>query len=118
MSPDHERFLIGLRSTCRVSRAEAAAIETLPLRPVELEAGEEIVHVGSTPTRSCLLVDGILARQQFNDQGRHILSLHVPGDIPDLHSLHLDVMDYSLVSLTPSRVCFLSHQSIRETLRR
>ncbi len=118
MSPDHEQFLTGLRSTARVTKAEAAAVETLPLRSVEIDAGEEIVHLGSAPTRSCLLVEGILARQQFNAQGRQILSLHVAGDIPDLHSMHLDAVDYALVALTPCHVSFISHQSIREVLRR
>ena len=33
---------------------------------------------------------------------RQILSLHIPGDIPDLQSLYLHRMDHDLISLVPS----------------
>jgi hypothetical protein len=33
---------------------------------------------------------------------RQILSFHIAGDIPDLQSLHIDVMDHSLATLAPS----------------
>src|SRR3954470_12143750 len=48
---------------------------------------------------------------------RQISSLHIPGDIPDLLSLHLEVMDHSLSTVVPSRVAFIPHETIRAFLQ-
>lgn len=52
------------------------------------------------------------------DGTRQISSLHVPGDIPDLQSLHLDVMDHSLAAMEPSTVAFIPHAAIRDLTER
>jgi CRP-like cAMP-binding protein len=36
----------------------------------------------------------------------------VPGDIPDLLSLHIDVMDHSLATMVPSKVAFIPHDAL------
>jgi CRP-like cAMP-binding protein len=46
------------------------------------------------------------------------MSFHVPGDIPDLHSLHLSRMDHNLTSLGPAVVAFIPHAYFREVLPR
>jgi CRP-like cAMP-binding protein len=48
---------------------------------------------------------------------RQILSLHIPGDIPDLQSLYLYRMDHDLVTLVPSTLGFISHASLRAMTR-
>jgi len=47
------------------------------------------------------------------DGGRQILSFHVPGDIPDLQSLHLRVMDHGLATAIQSTVGFIPHDALR-----
>ena len=47
-----------------------------------------------------------------------ILSIHIPGEIPDLQSLHLHVMDHDLITLTECTLGFISHSSLREITRR
>jgi hypothetical protein len=44
-------------------------------------------------------------------------SAHIPGDIPDLQSLHLEVMDHSLGTLVPSKVAFIPHETVRAFIR-
>ena len=46
------------------------------------------------------------------------LSIHVPGEIPDLQSLHLQVLDHDLMTLTECTLGFISHVSLREITRR
>jgi hypothetical protein len=46
------------------------------------------------------------------------MSFHILGDIPDLQSPHLRVMDHSLGTLTPCRLAFISHPSLRDLLLR
>ena len=46
-------------------------------------------------------------RSPFQNRGRgprQIMSFHIRGDIPDLLSLHLVTMDYTLATILPSRV--------------
>ena len=46
------------------------------------------------------------------------MSFHMPGDILDLHSLALPVMDHNLGTLVPSKVAFIPHESIRKITSR
>ena len=46
------------------------------------------------------------------------MSFHMPGDVPDLQSLQLRVMDHSLGTLTPVVAAFIPHGALRELIRR
>jgi CRP-like cAMP-binding protein len=46
------------------------------------------------------------------------MSFHLPGDVPDLQSLQLRVMDHSLGTLTPVVAAFIPHGALRELIRR
>jgi CRP-like cAMP-binding protein len=50
------------------------------------------------------------------DGKRQIVSFHVPGDIPDLQSLFIDTMDFSLASSTDSTVAAIPHDELRVLL--
>jgi hypothetical protein len=41
------------------------------------------------------------------------MSFHIAGDIPDLQSLHLDVMDHDLGMLRAGKVTFIPNGDIR-----
>jgi CRP-like cAMP-binding protein len=45
------------------------------------------------------------------------MSFYIPGDIPDLQSLHLEVMDHSLATVIASKVAFIPHDVVRAFLR-
>lgn len=111
-----DRLVNGLNSITRLTRSEAQALRQLPLSVVSLEAYEDVVREGESLTKSCLLVEGLLCRYKIIAGKRQILSVHLPGDVPDLQSLHLDEMDYSLGALTASTVAFIRHQHIRATI--
>jgi CRP-like cAMP-binding protein len=48
------------------------------------------------------------------DGKRQIISFHVPGDIPDLQSLHIDVMDHNLATIVASKVALIPHEAVRK----
>jgi CRP-like cAMP-binding protein len=74
-----------------LSEQEAKAVLNLPVSVRKLEADEDIVREGDRPSQCCLVVEGLLCRYKVLADGtRQILSFHVPGDIPDLQSLHID----------------------------
>jgi CRP-like cAMP-binding protein len=66
-----------------------------------------------------LIIDGFCVRSKTIASGRRqILSIHIPGEVPDLMSLYLHVMDHDLVTLTPCTLGFISHQVLRQLYRR
>jgi CRP-like cAMP-binding protein len=63
-----------------------------------------------------VLVSGFLARTKIVGDREQILAFHVPGDFPDLQTLHLPVLDHDLVSIGPSRVGLISHEHLKNIL--
>jgi CRP-like cAMP-binding protein len=112
------RLIRKLESIAKISPEERQAVLALPLRVREYGDAADIVREGESPPDSCLLLEGFLCRYKMSAGGRRqILSFHIPGDIPDLQSLFLDVMDHSLGTLAPSRVAFIPHVTIHAMLR-
>lgn len=74
---------------------------------------------GSRPGECCLLAEGFAVCSKTTPEGyRQILSVHLPGEIPDLQSLHLHVMDHDLTTLSPCTLGFMSHSDIRDLCRK
>lgn len=95
------------------------AIQSLRIRERHLAAREIIVADGTRPGDCCLIVEGFALRSKTTADGeRQVLSVHIPGDIPDLQSLHLKVMDHDLVTLAPCTVGFISHSEMTEVTAR
>jgi CRP-like cAMP-binding protein len=108
-----------LESTVTLSGETRQAIQDLPTKLRVLQSGQDIVRDGDQPAQCCLVLEGWLARYKLLDRGRRqILSFHVPGDVPDLQSLHLSVMDHSLCAVAPVTVAFIPHDSLRDLTAR
>jgi CRP-like cAMP-binding protein len=104
-----------LKSIAPLLDTDRRAIESLPVRIHNLDARQDIVRDGDKPSHCCLIIDGWACRYKLLSQGkRQILSFHIPGDIPDLQSLHVPTMDHSLGTLTKATVAFIPHDSLRE----
>ena len=115
----HDRLLRKLESITALSSEEADALRRLPITLTNLDADADVVREGDRPSRCCLLVDGFLFRYiTLPEGGRQITSLHVPGDMPDLQTLHVEVMDHSLGVLAPSTVAFIPHAAILDLVER
>ena len=108
-----------LDSIATLSDEEQEAVRNLPARTRTLEPGQDIVREGDKPSQCCLVLEGWLCRYKILGEGRRqIFSFHIPGDTPDLQSLHLPVMDHSLGTVTVATVAFIPHDSVRDlTLR-
>jgi CRP-like cAMP-binding protein len=107
-----------LESIAPLAPDEKAALLRLPLRPKSVAADQDIVSEGDTPSECCLIVEGFACRYNMTAEGkRQILSFHISGDIPDLQSLHLSVMDHSLGTLIPCKLAFIQHDDLRSLMR-
>jgi CRP-like cAMP-binding protein len=108
-----------LESVTDLSDDDRTGVLGLPITVQEVGRGVDIVREGDRPSQCCLIVEGFACRYNVTSEGkRQIQSFHTPGDLPDLQSLHLKVLDHSLRTLTPSKLGFISHQSIHELCRR
>src|SRR4051794_3165878 len=118
-APDHlVPLLRKLESTQPLAREERGAVLGLPLHIRELEAGQDLIREGDRPSHCCVLLDGFAQRyKMLRDGRRQILSFHIPGDLPDIFSLHLKVMGYGLATLSRSRVGFVPRHSLRRLMQ-
>lgn len=98
--------------------ADIAAIRALPINVRHWEAGRTVVSDGSRPTECVLVIEGFCVRAKTTVTGqRQILSIHIPGEIPDLQSLHLHRVDHDLIAVAPSTLGFISHAALRALTR-
>jgi CRP-like cAMP-binding protein len=116
---DHLAVLITKLAVSNVlNEDDVRAIHNLPTRVREFKAHEAIATEGERPQESSVIVEGFAFRCKTTSSGaRQILSINIPGEIPDLQSLHLKLMDYDLVSLTRCKVAFVPHEAIKALTR-
>lgn len=108
-----------LSSIFDLSEDEKAAVLRLPLQVVHLEADQDIVREGDRPSRSCAILEGFTYSYKTTAEGkRQILAFHLAGDTPDLQSLHLEVMDCSLATLTSAKLGYIPHDALRDLCAR
>ena len=108
-----------LESIFALTDDERHALKTLPMQIVTLKENQDIVRQGDRPSRSCLILSGFTCTYKMTRDGkRQIHNFHIPGDIPDLQSLHLEVLDNSLGTLTPCSVGFITHEALNKLFER
>ena len=110
----HTLMIRKLESIFRLSGEEKQALHALPVQIQLLRADQDIVRTGDSPSQCCLLVEGYTCVYKLTDKGkRQIVAFQVPGDMPDLQSLHLKVLDNSLTTVTLCTVGFIQHEDLR-----
>ena len=102
-----------LQTYAAISEEDTRDILALPVTVKKFPAEATVVSDGQRSTECCLVVDGFCVRSKtIADGKRQILSIHIPGEIPDLMSLFLHVMDHDLSTLTPCTLGFISHDAL------
>ena len=97
-----------------LSATERSAIGAVPVQRIDVRADQEILREGEKPNRCYLVLEGMTCVSHMVEGGRRqITSFHVPGDIPDLQSLHLDVLDSDTWAVTDGRLAFMEHGALR-----
>jgi CRP-like cAMP-binding protein len=119
LHPHSHSLIRKMESIVTLSDEERAALLRLPMQVQDLRADQDIVREGDRPSRSCLLIEGFACRYETTADGkRQIVSLHVPGEIPDLQSLHIHTMDHTLATVTHCKVGFIQHEAIQDLCNR
>ena len=106
-------FFRKLRQHSALSTREERALARLQPRLSRVAPGTDLVRQGDKPDVSIFLLSGMLARYHTIAGGdRQYLALHIAGDLPDLQSLFLGVMDHSLVALDHAQLASISHKEL------
>jgi len=103
-----------LVSIGQIGEDDLRALSALPWRVEMQRRGAEVVADGIVSKRCCLLIRGYMHRQKILENGaRQILAFHFAGDIPDLQSLHVELMDHALIATSDCKVAFIEHEPLR-----
>ncbi|WP_338105646.1 Crp/Fnr family transcriptional regulator [Microvirga tunisiensis] len=117
--PDYSPMIRKLESIFTLTDDERHALQKLSIQRVAIRPDQDIVREGDQPSRSCLILSGFACTYKVTAQGkRQIVSFNLPGDIPDLQSLHLKVIDNSIGTISPCTVGFITHDDLRDLCER
>ncbi|MBV8925957.1 MAG: Crp/Fnr family transcriptional regulator [Bradyrhizobium sp.] len=99
-----------------LSQGDREALRGLQVVERVLTNREAICQEGDAASHCTVLLDGFLVRSKIVGDREQILAVHVPGDFPDLQTLHLPVLDHDIVSVGPSRVGVIPHAHLKAIL--
>jgi len=107
------------RKIARLTPAERARLEgaisevrTVPARSILVHKGEHLEH-------STLLLRGFLSRAVVDRLGQsQCVSLHIAGDLVDLHAYPMKQLDHDVVALSDAEVAILPHRAIKAIAER
>lgn len=117
--PSYTLMVRKLESIFSLSAEEKQALHDLPVQVMKLRADQDIVRLGDRPFQCCLILEGYTSVYKLTSDGkRQLMALHVAGDIPDLQSLHLPIMDHNIATLTPCTVGFVQHRDVLQVCER
>jgi CRP-like cAMP-binding protein len=106
-----------LSATAALTEEDRHALEALPLRIERKGPNETIVSSGDRPSFCCMVVNGFVIRSKAVADGRRqILAFHQPGDVPDLQSLYLHVLDHELSTMSECVLGFIPHAALRNMI--
>jgi len=115
-SPLHP-MLRKLQGWQALDAADCEAILGLPHLMRPLKAGQYVVWDGDRPQFSGLLVSGFAYRHKIAGSGaRQIMSVHMRGDVVDLHNSMLGVADHNVQMITAGEVAMIPVEAIRELI--
>ncbi|MDG4898808.1 Crp/Fnr family transcriptional regulator [Mesorhizobium sp. WSM4976] len=107
-------FVRKLQIISDITPSDVKILESIPVQQRAFHANQDIVREGDRPTQSFAVLEGMVGSTKITGEGkRQITSFFIPGDIPDLHGMHLTVLDCAFTSLTPARVGFMRHDALR-----
>lgn len=112
----HRKLIARLQAVLGVSEQDREKLTNMPHTIKTFANGEFVLRQGDRTNRCTIVMSGFLSRQKVLGARNQILSFYVPGDIPDLHTLHLPVMDHDLRSVGPSTLAFVTHSFLIDTL--
>ena len=103
----------------RLGRADGDAVLALPYVTRTIKAGQILVWEGDRPANCCLILSGFAFRHKVAGNGlRQILSVHMRGDLADVHNAMLRTADHNLQMLTDGEVAMIPLEAVLKLMAR
>jgi CRP-like cAMP-binding protein len=112
----HHKLIARLLAVVGLSEQDQARLGSMQHAIRTFRDGDFVLRQGEKPIRCTVVVSGFLSRQRIVCERNQISAFYVPGDMPDLHTLHLPVADHDLCSMGTSTVAFIPHSYLRPML--
>ena len=107
-----------LNNMVELTREGLAAVAAVPIEIVTYPKQQDIVREGDAPSRSFAVLEGFTSTYKITGRKRRqICAIHIPGDMPDVQSLHLPVLDISIAALSNCRLAMVSHEALHRLSR-
>lgn len=108
-----------LESIFPLTDEEKQGLNDLPIKIADIKSNQDIVRVGDQPSQCFMMLEGYTCIYKMTAEGkRQILALYVPGDLPDMQSLHLKVLDINIASISHCRLGFIQHKDLHHLCER
>jgi CRP-like cAMP-binding protein len=111
-----QKLIRRLQTVVGLSDEDRIQLANMPHTVKEFTDGEYIVREGDRASRCAIVMSGFVFRQKLVGTRAQILSIYLAGDMPDLHTLHLPLMDHNICSAGPSTVGFVPHTYLNDIL--
>lgn len=107
-----------LRALEPFSDEEQRFLNSLYTRTIHVGPRQDIIREGDRARECSLLLSGLACRYTMTADGkRQITAFIVPGDIFDIQSFLLEVMDHSIGAIAPSTVAMIPHDTLIQITR-
>ncbi|WP_181814657.1 Crp/Fnr family transcriptional regulator [Sphingomonas aracearum] len=107
-------FIAKVDTRSSLNADERTALLGLRVTPRHVHAHREIGRFGEHVEHACLVAEGHVARfAQLENGSRQIVSIHIAGDVVDLHSLMLPSVPTPLLALTSASLLQVAHADLR-----
>jgi CRP-like cAMP-binding protein len=111
-----QKLIERLQALVGLSETDRDKLVNMPNTVKTFADGEYVLREGDRAFHCAIIMNGFLVGQKIVSGRNQILSVYVPGDVPDLHTLHLLRMDYDVCSAGPSTVALVPHTFLSNLL--
>lgn len=106
-----------LRARVPLTSGQEALLLSMRRNQRSYRRGAPIIFGRSRLSESCVIVDGIAARETINGEGkRQFTALHFAGDFVDLHGFILKEIDHGVTALSDCVATFIPHGEIARVI--
>lgn len=107
-------FAEKLSKHCDLTARELDSVRAVNIQPLAIGAGHNLALEGDRPLRCILVLAGLASTSKLNRDGnRQTAAFHMAGDMPDLMTLHLEVLDSDIRTISDCTVAFIEHDLLR-----
>ena len=113
-APTLEPMLRKLKLWVNLDAQQEQALVGLPHQVVRVEKQKTFVREGDPVSHCWLVLSGYCVRMKYvGSGGRQIVSIHMIGDLVDMHNALLGVADHGVQALTPCKLAEIPIEALR-----